>query len=107
MGPLQAPGAHDAAAERAMRADADAVFAVLNGLRDAGRAALLRQGAVTAGAGGGGLVLERAPVDVPGPAAAPAAMGSGGNSRMAAAPTPAGAVAQSPAQPGQGTPLGV
>jgi hypothetical protein len=47
IGPLKAPGAHDAQAEREMQQDAEHVFAMLNAIRDTQRQKMLHQGGLT------------------------------------------------------------
>jgi hypothetical protein len=47
IGPLKAPGAHDAQAEQEMQQDAEHVFAMLNAIRDAQRQKMLQQGGLT------------------------------------------------------------
>lgn len=115
VGPLKAPGAHDAEAEARMRADAEHVFALLNTLRDAERQDLAQAlsaaapaggagGAATAG-GGSGFTFERAEVDTAVPPLAQVqgqAAGTGDPAGPAAA-ADGGGGAQAPGQgEGQG-----
>ncbi|KAL2019033.1 hypothetical protein VTK56DRAFT_10137 [Thermocarpiscus australiensis] len=62
VGPLKAPGQDDDAAEQGMRRDAEAVFGMLNVLRDGARAGMVRATAAAA-TQGSGLTYERGEID--------------------------------------------
>jgi hypothetical protein len=64
VGPLKPPGAHDAEAERGMWRDAEQVFGMLNALRDADRARMVR--AMHEGGAGAGFIYQKEMMPGPG-----------------------------------------
>ncbi|KAK4233840.1 hypothetical protein C8A03DRAFT_38417 [Achaetomium macrosporum] len=63
VGPLQAPGAHDAEAEQGMQRDAEQVFAMLNALRDRERQRMVQ--AMHERGAGVGFIYEKAGGEMP------------------------------------------
>ncbi|AEO68655.1 b467b1b6-d36a-49a4-a4eb-34024350c8a5 [Thermothielavioides terrestris] len=130
VGPLKAPGAHDAEAEQRMRADAEHVFAMLNAMRDAERrgmvqafAAAASSAAVAAAPAAAAAAAGAAPAPAGGGVAASGGGGTGGGggsgftferAEVDGAPAPPGAAAaavlqqqaQAPARPPQAAPAG-